>query len=145
MSFNPTELLGREWTTLQHDCERYEHGAMWIKLSAAALFALSIVFGLDTAVTALLMAVLWLQEAILRTSQSRLGARLMRVEAWLREAEPPAGIACQLYTEWTAMRQGTGALLTEYLGNAVRPTVAFPYAVLLAAALALAVTATTPQ
>jgi hypothetical protein len=68
----------------------------------------------------------------------------MRIEAWLREAEPPAGIACQLYTEWTAMRQGTGALLTEYLSNAVRPTVAFPYAVLLAAALALAATAT-PQ
>ena len=138
MPSSEADLLGREWTTLQRNCERYEHSALWIKLAAPMLYAVALVYGFDAAISCVLVAVLWLQEAMLRTSQSRLTTRLMRVEALLRETAPRAGSACQLHTEWTAARPGSAGLLGEYAANALRPTVALPYAVLIVLLMALA-------
>ncbi len=131
MPMSEADLLGREWSTLQRDCEHYERSALWIKLAAPALYVLTLPVGLDALTTGVLIAVLWLQEAILRTSQSRLAARLLRVEALLHDGAAPAGSACQLHTEWVAGRPGTAGLLSEYLANALRPTVAFPYGVII--------------
>ena len=36
----------------------------------------------------------------------------------------------ELHTEWAAQRPGTVGLVVEYLKQALRPTVAFPYPVL---------------
>jgi len=80
------------------------------------------------------LLVFWLMEGIFRTSQSRLGSRLLRLEAHLRQ-DPPSGAAYQLHSEWQAGRPGMLGLLGEYLGNAARPTVAFPYPLLLIGAL----------
>ena len=76
------------------------------------------------------MLVLWLQEAILKTFQARLGARLLRVEALLREADARPTQAMQLHSEWLAARPSGTALMREYAGSALRPTVAFPYPLL---------------
>lgn len=136
-----TELLGREWVALHRDTERYERSALWIKLGAIGMSVVALAMSFDTVLTMLLLAVLWLQEAIVRTGQGRLSTRLLRIEALLREPHPAAGKACQLYTEWTASRPGSLGLIAEYAANAVRPTVAFPYAALLVLLWAVSVTA----
>jgi hypothetical protein len=116
--------LGAEWVALQRDHERYEAAALAVKLVAVILATLGIAFSWPTVATLLPLPVLWLQEGILRTSQSRLGARLLRIESGRSEA-------FRLHTEWQADRPGVAGLLAEYFRNAVRPTVAFPYAVVL--------------
>ncbi len=116
--------LSAEWIALQQDHERYEASALLVKLVAVVLATLGIALSWPALATILPLPVLWLQEGILRTSQSRLGARLLRIESGATDA-------CRLHSEWQAMRPGAVGLLTEYVRNALRPTVAFPYAVLL--------------
>ena len=79
----------------------------------------------------MVVVLFWMQESILRTSQARLGERILRIEALLREAEPSAATAFQLHSEGLAGRGAAGSLVAEYARHALRPTVAFPYVVLL--------------
>jgi len=122
--------LGQEWITLQSNYEQYEYGSWWIKLAAFALCALGAAAGLSSMLISALLAVLWIQESVLRTGQSRLGTRILDLEKMLREGAHPPGAAFQLHTEWLANRPGVAGLASEYLRNASKPTVAFPYAVL---------------
>ncbi|HYD61328.1 MAG TPA: hypothetical protein VEC35_13270 [Noviherbaspirillum sp.] len=122
-------LLAHEWTTLQNNYEQYEKNSLLIKLASTALFVLCLL-ALDAAIAVTVMLILWIQEGILRTYQSRLGDRLLRLEQLLRQASPQVAYACQLHTEWQAARPGFGGLLVEYAKSTLRPTVAFPYAVL---------------
>jgi len=126
--------LGQEWTTLQNNYEQYEKGGLLIKLLAIALCAAGFALALHEMLIALLLLVLWLQEGIFRTFQARLGARILRVEQGLKAGE---STAFQLHSEWLASRPGTLGLLAEYACGALRPTVAFPYAVLLLMVAAL--------
>lgn len=130
----PGSALSQEWRTLQNNHEQYERSALLIKLVAVVLcvcgFALAIPYELSAGITLLL----WMQESIYRTFQSRLGERILRVEA-LMKTEAPASHACQLHSEWLAGRKGSVGLLAEYASHALRPTVAFPYAVLVLAEL----------
>ncbi len=116
--------LGAEWVALQQDHERYEASALLVKLVAVVLATLGIALSWPALAAILPLPVLWLQEGILRTSQSRLGERLLRIESG-------ASDAYRLHTEWQAGRPGVVGLVAEYVRNALRPTVAFPYAVLL--------------
>lgn len=120
----------REWLLLQTQHEQYEFAALALKLAAVAGLA----FGARW--LPVLLLVLWLQDAILKTFQARLGARLERVERLLREGAGEEA-AMQLHSEWAASRpRGLGLLRErEYLLSACRPTVAFPYLVLLLPAL----------
>lgn len=133
MTNNRAELA-QEWVTLQNNHERYETGGLFLKLAAVALFGFGAAQGWPAVLNGLLTLALWVQEGIYRTFQARLGARILRVEALMRE-EGPAGTACQLHSEWLAGRPGFAGLLAEYGGSALRPTVAFPYALLLLAGL----------
>ena len=117
--------LRDEWLLLQAQHEHYELATLAIKLLAVALLA----FLHPYALVIPLLAVLWLQDAILKTFQARLGTRLLRLEQDLREGSEAA--AMQLHTEWLASRPRGAALLREYALSACRPTVAFPYAVLI--------------
>lgn len=119
-------MLNQEWLLLQRQHEQYEFAALALKLAAVAGLA----FGARWLVVLLLA--LWLQDAILKTFQARLGARLERVERLLREGAGE-GAAMQLHSEWAASRPRGFGLLREYLLSAFRPTVAFPYLVLLPA------------
>ena len=118
--------LQSEWRLLQQQHEHYEFAGLAIKGAAFALLALHAPFAF------LLLAVLWLQEAVIKTFQSRLGELLLRIEQGMREG---AGQPMQLHTDWLAGRPRGLALMGEYLRNACRPTVAFPYPALMAITL----------
>jgi hypothetical protein len=99
-----------------------------IKLLAVLLCAVGFALALHEVVMVLLLLVLWLQEGIFRTSQARLGVRILRIEQGVVSGERSA---FQLHSEWLASRPGLVGLLAEYGRSTLRPTVAFPYAVLL--------------
>ncbi|MFO1320821.1 MAG: hypothetical protein U1F52_14490 [Burkholderiales bacterium] len=122
--------LRREWQILQGNSERYETGALAIKLVAVALVVACFAVNAPMVLTLALLAVLWLQEGIFRTSQSRLADRLLRIEAKL-DAGGDEQDAFRLHLEWHASRPGMAGLIAEYLANAMRPTVAYPYPLLM--------------
>ena len=134
MSAFDASALPAEWAVLQNNIEQYEKSALLIKLVAVGLFAAALVFSLSDSLTVALIVVLWVQEGVLRTFQSRLAARILRVEEMLRQA---GGTAFQLHSEWLASRKGALGMLIEYAAAALRPTVAFPYVVLLLVDLVL--------
>jgi len=117
--------LQQEWLALQAQHERYEALALAVKLAAFAAAALRPEHRLAVA----LLALLWLQEAVLKTFQARLGERLLAVEAGLRAGDGPA--AMQLHSDWLAGRPRGAGLLAQYLKSALRPTVALPYPLLM--------------
>lgn len=119
-----------EWTTLQQDHERHERCAVGIKIAAVALTAGAALFGFPFELAAPLIAIVWVIEAMLRTVQGRLGQRLLKVEALIADGASEYA-ACQLHTEWQATRPGAAGLLMEYAKSALKPTVAFPYPLLI--------------
>ncbi len=153
MAMNIQESLAQEWTTLQTSHERYETGGLLIKLFSVALTVAGFALHLNLKLMLALVALVWLQEAIYRTFQSRLGRRILRVEQLFEEgvqgivqrggqggapgdAKSNAkgdmlDAAFQLHSEWLASRPGALGLMAEYARSACRPTVAFPYAVLM--------------
>ena len=133
MSDQHKSMLSQEWLALQSQYEHYEHSSLLIKLVAVIVFAAGLMLTLNLILVALFVAVFWLQEGILRTFQARLGARILQVETGYR-AETEDHMVCQpfqLHTEWLRTRPGSIGLVAEYIKNAARPTVAFPYLILL--------------
>ena len=129
----PQDALAQEWTTLQTQHEQYEIGGLIIKLASVAMTVAGSALHLNGKLMLALLAILWLQEGIYRTFQSRLGQRLLRVEEMVKRTANDGGSnAFQLHSEWAAGRPGLLGLLLEYARSACRPTVAFPYAVLMA-------------
>lgn len=116
--------LHHEWLALQSQHERYEALALVVKLAAVAVCLLI----LDTTLTLCLIALLWLQEGVLKTFQGRLGDRLLVVEAALKAGD---GLPMQLHSDWLATRPGGVGLLLQYVKSALRPTVALPYPLLM--------------
>lgn len=130
-----TAALSHEWATLQNNYEQMERNALLVKLAAVVLCVGGYALGVSYELLGGTALLLWVQEILCRTSQARLGERIVRVEALVKNAAP-ASSACQLHTEWLASRKSSGGLWGEYAVHALRPTVAFPYAVLLLVALA---------
>ena len=126
--------LQQEWLLLQGQHESYEAWALIIKLSAVVLMACA---AASTASLMVLLLVLWVMEAVLKTFQSRLGERLLRIEQLLRRPTDGDAGAMQLHSEWQAARPGAAGLLAAYLRAACRPTVALPYPLLIALLLLL--------
>ncbi|GGC85640.1 hypothetical protein [Undibacterium terreum] len=131
MSTSDKQALELEWVTLQNNIEQYERTALLIKLLAICLFTAVLIMGLHATLVAVLILIFWLQEAIFRTSQFRLGERIVRVEGLIKAGMQTEIAGFQLHSEWLASRKGLQGLLLEYLGSALKPTVAFPYAALL--------------
>ncbi len=122
--------FAQEWLALQGQYERYEFGSLSIKLICIAVFAAGVVFGLSSNLSFVIVSIFWLQEGIYRTLQARLGERLLQIEASLNQ-ELPVLRPFQLHSEWQKKRPGAIGLIFEYLKNSARPTVTFPYLVLL--------------
>lgn len=129
------QALAQEWATLQNNHEAQERNALWLKLAAVLLVAATWMTELVPLLGAVLVLVLWLQEAILKTWQHRLAERLLVIEAVFRSGAQGADVPFQLQTQWLAQRPGLSGLLAEYSRSALRPTVAYPYAVLCLLAL----------
>lgn len=121
--------LQQEWLALQGQHERYEGLALGVKLVA---FAVTVLVP-DNTLAMLLLALLWLQEAVLKTFQARLGERLLAIEAGLRAdaSEGQGAVPMQLHSDWLARRPRGLALVAQYLKSALRPTVALPYPLLI--------------
>jgi len=121
--------LQQEWVSLHHSTEKSETLSLIIKLVSVALCFIGIVSNLSPVILSLLLLTLWLQEAIWKTFQARAELRLLIIEkAWLEKDESRS---LQFYSEWSASRPGTLKLILEYLSNAARPTIAYPYVILL--------------
>ncbi len=123
--------LAQEWCVLQRDHEQYEKNALGLKVVAIVLCFIALAVVVDLLLVAFLIAAIWLQEAIVRTGQARLGQRLLQLEEQLRRHSPVPLMAFQLHSDWLARRAGSLGLVREYAANALRPTVAFPYVVVL--------------
>ncbi len=120
------KLLQQEWHSLHNNVEQSEGRALLIKLLAVVLCLLGLLFGLNVHLLALLLMVLWLQEAIWKTFQGRIESRLLALErTWSGDDE--AAMVLSFYTRWMADRPGPKGLLIEYLSSMARPTVAYPY------------------
>jgi hypothetical protein len=125
------QALAQEWATLQNNHEAQERNALLIKLLAVLLLTGTWLLALEPLLAAALLLVLWLQEAILKTWQARLAERLLVVEAMALRGPQGVDAPLQLHTWWLAQRPALPGLLAEYGRSALRPTVAFPYAILL--------------
>jgi len=133
-----TNHLANEWKLLQKQCEDYEKYSLLIKLIAIILLAVTLLVqpGNELAIAAVI-GVLWLQDAIWKTFQHRIETRLHKLEGNLAATEAgnnTQSIAYQLHSEFLAKRHNSG-VFQEYLTQAVRPTVAFPYVALWAVLL----------
>ena len=129
MTDKSSNALQQEWNTLHNNVEQSEALALLIKLIAVMVCLLGIVLSLSVHVIALLLLVLWFQESIWKTFQSRTESRLLDVEqAWTDGNE---ALALSFYSNWVASRPGHKALLRDYLSNLARPTVAYPYLALI--------------
>jgi hypothetical protein len=118
--------LHHEWLALQAQHERYEALALVVKLMA---FTATVLVS-DNTLALVLLALLWLQEAVLKTFQGRLGDRLLSIEPALKSGQDAAPM--QLHSAWLESRPRGAALPGEYLKSALRPTVALPYPLLMA-------------
>jgi len=127
--------LNEEWKLLHQDFERYDRYSLLIKLTAIASSLIVIGLGIMLWVTIFFILVLWLQEGIWRTVQGRTGERLLTLEKLIKSDDQKS--AMQFYSTWEAGRQGTIGLIKEYLRNALRPTVAYPYVLLLGILVAI--------
>lgn len=135
--------LIKEWQALHHSHEQYEHFALLIKLVAIVISIVLIIFDQQNSVILLIVAVLWLQEAIWKTYQARTGSRITLIEQALINArlgdnniiDENSTIAFQFYNQWNDNRAGVIELIKEYLANSVKPTVIYPYLPLMVIAL----------
>lgn len=126
-----------EWQVLQTQYDSYEKCSLAIKLVAVMLFIFSLGLQINIGYTAVVIAVLWLQDAIWKTFQSRIESRLYVVEQQLaliatnNQAQIPTEQAFQFNSKFVEQRNTGLALIKEYILQAFKPTVAYPYVLLL--------------
>jgi len=125
--------LQQEWVNLHASYDRYEWTGLLIKMTSIVLFFVALFSPLQSSMVVIILAVMWLQEAIWKTFQSRTEQRLLNIEAEL--SKPSDAEPFQFYTQWLASRPSTLGLIGEYAKHIVRPTIAYPYSVLIALTL----------
>ena len=76
-----------------------------------------------------ILLVLWGQDAIWKTFQSRIEPRLFQIEKSI--STDCSESACQFNTEYNKGSLGGLALIIEYSRQSIRPTIAFPHIVLI--------------
>lgn len=121
--------LKQEWHTLQSATDNFEKFSLVIKLIAISLLFVAYAVGINGSPVAMILACLWLQDAIWKTFQSRHENRLVLLEQAI--ANGKAEQAYQFNVAFNNTRPSTFGLIKAYLVNALRPTVAFPHVVLI--------------
>lgn len=121
--------LEQEWITLQKGYQQSEIMALIIKLLSVVVCLVGVLINEAVLIALLLILVLWAQEAIWKTFQARTEQRLLAIEE--ARANNLAHSAYRLYTDWSMSRPGTTELMREYIRNSTRPTIAFPYVILI--------------
>ena len=120
---SPTPL-NQQWQTLHNNYESYEQYSLIIKLVTISLTVVAMTLALNMMILFFIIAILWLQEGIWKTYQSRLRDVIIKLEKESDNAYP-------LYSQWQENRPSITKLVNEYINSALKPTVAFPYAPLM--------------
>jgi hypothetical protein len=136
MSDKQLPILQCEWVTLQNQFDSYEKCSLFIKLFSI-LISCILVFALKAGVWSLLVvAILWLQDAIWKTFQNRIGQRLEVVEQAIQD-NPHHVQECLLHSgmqfnlAWNQSRPKAIGLISEYIKQSLKPTVAYPHVLLI--------------
>ena len=135
--------LSNEWMLLQNQYDSYEKYSLMIKLIAMVVFYFAHISEKIGWIVLILLAIFWLQDAIWKTFQSRIELRLLAVEEalsdQLSDKQPSSQknannsfVAYQFNTDFLSKRPSQIGLIKEYFMQSLRPTVAFPYCVLIA-------------
>ena len=126
--------LSNEWMLLQNQYDSYEKYSLAIKLLAMVVFYFAHISGQIGLIILPLLAIFWLQDAIWKNFQSRIELRLLALEEALSGRKVDSNdecIAYQFNRDFLAKRPSQFGLVKEYFLQALRPTVAFPYIVLI--------------
>ncbi|WAJ70080.1 hypothetical protein [Catenovulum adriaticum] len=130
-----SDALISEWTLLQNQFDSYEKYSLVIKLTSLIIFSGAYMVNQIGWVLLVLLAAIWLQDAIWKTFQSRIDIRLLLVETWITENDYSQ--ACQFNRQFAQARLSGFALIKEYIKQAIRPTTAFLHAILCSLTLVL--------
>lgn len=123
------DALNKEWCLLQNQFDSYEKHSLFIKLASILLLAGALLADMASYALGFVLAILWLQDAIWKTFQSRIETRLLAVELNIKTKNTDD--AFQYNSRYQESACSGGALIKEYLTQAIRPTVAFPHLVLI--------------
>jgi len=118
-----------EWCLLQNQFDSYEKHSLYIKLVSILVLLSAEISGVISISIALILIVLWLQDAIWKTFQARIEPRLFQIEKYLSEECNES--TCQFNSEYNRVRLSGVALIIEYACQSIRPTVAFPHLILI--------------
>jgi hypothetical protein len=128
-----TSDLANEWSLLQNQYDSYEKYSLLIKLVSVGILSITFFSHHLHCSILILLLVLWLQDAIWKTFQSRIENRLLQLEGFMsgdQSLERADGRAYQFNRLYSETRPGTMELITEYFHQAIRPTVAYPHVIL---------------
>ncbi|MFT4519194.1 MAG: hypothetical protein ACI9JM_001585 [Halioglobus sp.] len=123
-----------EWCVLQNQFDSYEKHSLYIKLVSIVALLAAEIFAVVSIHVALVLAVLWLQDGIWKTFQSRIEPRLLQLESAI--AQESSESEFQFNSEYQKVSLSGLSLIGEYVRQSVRPTVAFPHVVLILLVLA---------
>lgn len=123
--------LQQQWQVLHQSFEQAERYSLLIKLFAVAICFFGAFVPAAYYLSLSLLVVLWLQDAIWKTFQARTEVYLLMLEQALQEAESNIDIELGFYRHFQQQRQGVLGLLKEYLSQMLRPTVMYPYPLLI--------------
>lgn len=118
-----------EWCLLQNQFESYEKHSLYIKLLSILVLLSFVALDIYNESVLFTLIVLWMQDAIWKTFQSRIEPRLLQIEQNIREEKPDAEF--QFNSEYQKVSNKGLALIVEYARQAMRPTVAFPHVILI--------------
>jgi len=128
MNSNKNELM-TEWCLLQNQFDSYEKHSLYIKLVSIMVLLTAEISGFIGITIIFILLVLWGQDAIWKTFQSRIEPRLFQIEKSI--STDCSESACQFNTEYNKGSLGGLALIIEYARQSIRPTIAFPHIVLI--------------
>ena len=138
-----TQGLETEWLLLQNQFDAYEKYSLVIKLVSVIVLCAFYWLNSVTAFAVMILLILWLQDAIWKTFQSRITPRLLMLEQAMRvehtqekaAEDNPTVLPCQFNSQYALSRPSQRGLIKEYGLQALRPTVAFPHGVLVVLAI----------
>ncbi len=118
-----------EWCLLQNQFDSYEKHSLYIKLLSIVVLLSAEISNVMSILVVLILMVLWLQDAIWKTFQSRIEPRLLQIEKYISEDSEES--AFQFNSEYHSVRLSGLSIINEYVRQSIRPTVAFPHIVLI--------------
>jgi hypothetical protein len=118
-----------EWCLLQNQFDSYEKHSLYIKLVSVVVLLASIISGVTSFYSVPILFALWLQDAIWKTFQSRIEVRLLEIEKNILIESTERTF--QFNSEFHKVRLSGVSLVNEYVRQSIRPTVAYPYIILI--------------